>query len=321
MKISNLRDSWSRLVAEQSFIFACHVRPDGDTLGAALALARVLRGLGKDVLVICQDAVPENYLFLPDSETLVTQTPRRDFDVGALVDSDAPKRVGSAADAVTSARVSARIDHHLSIENFGQIQIVETSVSSTCELIAELFEANDISIDTDIATLLLAGIIFDTGGFRFPNTSARTLELASLLAKIGANTSCIARSIFESRPLRAAKLFGRALSSMQCSDDGLLVWGQLSYADFQELSATDADTEGIVNSVAAVKGPKVALLFREVEPAIVRVNMRSRDGFDVNRIAQVFDGGGHKAASGCTVESSLEEAKRRVIEEVRRWME
>lgn len=321
MKKSDLKSAWSRLIAEQSFVLACHVRPDGDSLGAAFALARALRGLGKDVTVICQDPVPENYRFLPDWETLVTDTGRRDFDVGALVDSDAPKRVGSAADAVTSARVPARIDHHLSLENFGQIQVVETSVSSTCELIIELFEANEIPIDVDTATLLLAGITFDTGGFRFPNTSARTLELAARLAKIGANTSYIARSIFESRPLRAAKLLGRALSSMQTSEDGQLVWGEIRYGDFQELGATDSDCEGIVNSIAAVKGPEVAILFREVEPGIVRVNLRSRSGFDVNQVAQVFDGGGHKAASGCTVETTLDEAKSRVIEEVRRWME
>lgn len=321
MKKSDLKSAWNQLKAEQSFVFACHVRPDGDSLGAAFALARALRMIGKDVTVICQDPVPENYRFLPDWETLVTDTPRRDFDVGALLDSDVPKRVGSAADAVTSARVPARIDHHLSLENFGQIQIVETSVSSTSELIMELFEANDIPIDIDTASLLLAGITFDTGGFRFPNASARTFELAARLAEIGADSSAIARSIFESRPLRAAKLLGRALSSMQTTEDGMLVWGEIRYADFQELGATDADTEGIVNSVAAVKGPKVALLFREVEPGSIRVNMRSREGFDVNRIAQVFDGGGHKAASGCTVESSLDEAKRRVIEEVRRWME
>lgn len=305
----------------ESFVLACHVRPDGDCLGAALALARALKGLGKDVVVLSQDPVPDHYRFLPGSGTVLTETPRRDFAVGVLVDSDAPKRAGVASEAVLSAPLLARIDHHLSDENFGQVQIADTHVSSTSELIVELLGANDIPIDTETATLLLAGITFDTGGFRFPNASARTFEIASELAAIGASPSLIARQIFESRPLKSLKLLGRALSSMRSSEDGLIVSAEITHADYTELGADDADTEGVVNSVAAVKGPRVAILFREVEPGTVRASLRSRDGVDVNQVARMFEGGGHAAAAGCTVNGTLAEAETRVIEEVRRWME
>jgi len=307
-------------VARQSFVFACHERPDGDCLGAALAMARAFRGLGKDVTVLSRDPVPEHYRFLPESETVLSTTPRRDFDVGVLVDSDMPKRVGDAAEAVTGARMLACVDHHLSSEEFGEVRIVDRAVSSTCELVVDLFDANDVPIDRETATMLLAGIIFDTGGFRYSNASARTFEIVSRLAGLGASPSAIAREVFESRPLRSVKLLGRALSSMQASDDGRIVWAQITCADYRELDADDADTEGIVNSVAAVKGPQVAILFRETEPGTVRVSLRSREGFDVNQVARVFDGGGHAAAAGCTLEGALEEAKSRVIEEVRRWM-
>lgn len=307
-------------MARQSFVLACHERPDGDCLGAALALARAFRGLGKDVTILSHDPVPEHYRFLPESETVLGTTPRRDFDVGVLVDSDVPKRVGDPADAVTGARMLACVDHHLSSEEFGEVRIVDRAVSSTCELVVELFDANDIPIDLVTATLLLTGIIFDTGGFRYPNASARTFEIVSRLAGLGASPSAIAREVFESRPLRSMKLLGRALSSMQASDDGRIVWAQITCSDYRELDADDADTEGIVNSVAAVKGPQVAILFRETEPGTVRVSLRSREGFDVNQVARVFDGGGHAAAAGCTLDGTLEEAKSRVIEEVRRWM-
>lgn len=321
MNRSDLKDAWSRLTRSESFALACHVRPDGDCLGAALALARALRALGKDAVVLSQDPVPENYLFLPGSETAVQETPRRDFAVGVLVDSDAPKRAGVSSEAVLSSPVLARIDHHLSTDSFGDIQIVDTQVSSTCELVAELFVANDIPIDSDSATLLLAGIIFDTGGFRYPNASARTFEIASHLAALGARPAAISREIFESRPLRAAKLLGRALSSMKSGDAGAIVWAEITHDDYSDLEATDADTEGIVNSVAAVKGPKVAILFREVERDAIRVSLRSREGVDVNVIAKVFEGGGHAAAAGCTVNAPLAEAEALVIGEVRRWME
>ena len=321
MKRSDLKDAWSRLVEHDSFVLACHVRPDGDCLGAALALARALRAVGKDVVVLSQDPVPEHYLFLPGSDGVLSETSRRDFAVGALVDSDAPKRVGSCSETVLSAPMLVRIDHHLSTEDFGSIQIVDTEVSSTSELVAELFEANDIPIDRDTATLLLAGIIFDTGGFRYPNASARTFEIASKLAALGAKPAAVAREIFESRPIRAAKILGRALSSMQSTEDGVVVWAEITRADYFDLGADDADTEGVVNTVAGVKGPKVVILFREVEPNSIRVSLRSRDGVDVNVVAKVFDGGGHAAAAGCTVNAPLAEAEKLVIDEVRRWME
>lgn len=318
---SNLEDAWNRLTAADSYVLACHVRPDGDCLGAMLALSGELRKLGKDVTALSIDGVPENYLFLPDSDTIITSTARRDFDVGIIVDSDTPNRVGDSAEVITSARTLARVDHHPSSVDFADICVADSGVSSTCELVMLIFKANGIAVDQACATQLLTGIIFDTGGFRHPNASARTFALTSELVQLGANPSAIAREVLENRPQRALQLLGRALASLTVEPDGLVAHGVISVQDYRELDVTDADTEGIVNSLSAIKGPRVVLFFRETEPGTVRVSLRSRDGVDVNKVARVFDGGGHVAAAGCTVNGSLEEAKARVIAEVRRWME
>lgn len=321
LRARSLKDAWKRLTEGDSYVLACHVRPDGDCLGALLALARELRRIGKDVCALSIDGVPGNYAFLPDTEKISSATERRDFDIGVIVDADAPKRVGDSAETIASARTLARVDHHLSSEQFGDIQIISHSVSSTCELVALLFNANGIAIDQQTATLLLAGIIFDTGGFRYPNTSARTFHIASELVELGANSSNIAREVLENRPQRNLQLLGRALASLNVEANGAIACGRITARDYSELGCTDADSEGVVNSLAAVKGPKVVILFRETEPGTIRVSLRSRDGVDVNRVAQVFDGGGHAAAAGCTVHGSIEEAQARVIAEVRRWME
>lgn len=318
---SSLREAWSRLIAHNSYVLACHVRPDGDCLGAALALARVLRSLGKDVTTVCQDRVPEHYLFLPESETIVQTSDRRDFDVGVVVDCDQPHRTGSAAELVNSARTTARIDHHLSEADYGDIQIVETKISSASELIIELLEANDIAIDKTTATMLLTGIIFDTGGFRYSNATSRTFQIVSQFAAMGIRPSRLVRAVFESRSLKSAKLLGRALCSMQAVEKGKIVVAQLAYSDYLELGVDDSDSEGIVNSVAAIKGPRVVMLLREAEPEIIRVSLRSRDGFDVSKVASAFGGGGHAVASGCTIKSDLEDAREALVSEVRRWME
>ena len=320
MNQSSLKDAWAELTAYSSYVLACHIKPDGDCLGAALALGRALRSLGKDVTVICQDPVPENYRFLPESDTIVQGSVRRDFDVGVLIDSDQPSRVGNVAEIIASCATTARIDHHLTQEGFGDIKIVQTDISSTSELITELFYANEVSIDSSVACMLLTGIIFDTGAFKYSSASSRTFEIVSQLMTAGARPANIIRSIFESKPLRAAKLLGRALSSMRATEDGVIVWAQITVADFRELGVDDNNTEGIVNTVAAISGPRVVMLLRETEPGTVRVSLRSRDQFDVNKIAVAFGGGGHAVASGCTIQAGLDKARELLIAEVRRWM-
>jgi len=321
MTKSDLKKAWISLLESNSFVLACHVRPDGDALGASLALARALRTLGKDVVVLSQDPVPENYTFLPDSETVATRADRRNYDVGMLIDSESLERVGNAADAVSGAGIKACIDHHQPIDQFGEIRVVDPQSSSTSEIIAELLFANDIVIDIETATQLLTGIIFDTGGFRYPNASPRTFDIASDLVERGASNAAIYREVFDNRPIRAMRLLGRALDSLETDTQSRLVWATISKSDFDEIGASDSDTEGIVNTVAAVKGLDVALLFREPEKDSIRVSLRSRGGVDVNRVAKVFGGGGHKAAAGCTVEAPIDEAKARVIGEVLRWTE
>lgn len=317
-----LKDSWRRLLAHNSFVMACHQRPDGDTLGSALALAHVLRLHGKDVVVVSEDGVPENYRFIPESETVVGFTDRRGFDVGMLVDSEGVKRVGSAADAVMSAKIQSCVDHHVQVSDFGEIRVIDEDASSTSEVIFELLEVNGVHIDRTAATQLLTGLIADTGAFRFANTAPRTFHIAARLTDLGAKPSVIAREVFDNRPMRALKLLGRALNSLEIDPSGSVVWAKITDNDLEELGATDEDTDGIVNNVTKVRGPKVALLFREIGYNTIRVSLRSQGGMvDVNRIANKFQGGGHVAAAGCTVHAALDEAVQLVVDEVLKWTE
>ena len=320
-KTALLRDAWRRLSRNHSFVLACHQNPDGDALGTALALAHVLRQQGKDVTVVCEGGLAESYRFIPEQETLVETTDRRDFDVGILVDCEGLKRAGSAADVVAGARIGACIDHHIPDDEFGEIRVVDQQASSTAELVVRILEVNNVTIDAVAATQLMTGLINDTGGFRFANTSAETFRVAARLAELGASPSAIAREVYETRPVRALKLLGRALESLEASSGGEVVWAVITRRNLDELEADDSDTDGIVNQLGHAKGSKVAILFREVRPNQIRVSLRSRDGFDVNRVARAFDGGGHTSAAGCTLEMPLEQAREAVLGEVTKWME
>ncbi len=313
------RQAWARLLEGQSFIIACHQRPDGDTIGSSLALAHALRRLGKDAVIVSADGLPDGYDFIPESDTIVTSTDRRGFDFGVLVDSEGTNRVGPAEEAVLSSKSTACIDHHQPNGGFGEVRVVDTSASSTAELVVEFLQANEVEIDNIMATQLMAGLVSDTGAFRFANVTPRTFRVAALLMELGAKPSEIARAVYESRPLQAMKLMGRAMSSLQTDPTGQVVWAVITGGDMQETGTTDADTESVVNLVRWVKGPRVAILFRETKPNSIRTSLRSSDGVDVDRVARVFGGGGHKAAAGCTLEASLDEAVERVVGEVLKW--
>jgi len=166
----------------------------------------------------------------------------------------------------------------------------------------------------------MTGLVSDTGGFKFANTSPRTFRVAARLAELGADASFIAREIYESRSLTSMKLLGRALDSLRTDQAGQVVWATITRRDLDELGASDADTDSVVNYVGQVKGPRVAVLFREVKPDSIRISLRSRGGVDVNQVARAFGGGGHAAAAGCTIASSLDDARKKLLDEVTKWI-
>lgn len=318
-RTNELVDSWNEILKAEKIVISCHVRPDGDALGSSLALAHVLKACNKNVTFVSPDGVGENYDFIEESNTVVSNTDERDFDLGILVDCENTNRIGNAVEIITSAKRTACIDHHIPDGMFGDIRIVDPKASATAEVLCRLFEENNVEIDQICASQLLTGLIADTGAFRFANTTADTFRIAADLTQRGASPSQISRNVYDNKPLRALKLLGKTLDSIQTDPDGFVAWAVITLDDFNQYSTSDSDTDSIVNQVGAIRGPKVSILFREIEPKLIRVSLRSRGGVDVNKVARLFDGGGHAAAAGCTIYTSLQEAEKVLIDEVLKW--
>jgi phosphoesterase RecJ-like protein len=305
----------------KSVVLACHLNPDGDTLGCALALQSVLEGLGKRVVTLSSDGVPEIYRFLPGSEKVLTSTEQRGFDVAVVCDTGTPERIGKARDAVFSARIIVDIDHHVTEGAFGDIRIQQPKAAATAEIVYRLLKVMDAPISPGVATCLLTGIITDTGLYRYMNVSPATFRLSATLMEAGASPAQIAEEVFERRSFPSVRLLGRALEHIRQEEEGKLVWSYLSYEDFTELGATDEDTEGIITQLRAVRDSVVLALLREVKPGRVRVSVRSRDErFDMSKLAEKFGGGGHRMAAGFWVDGGIDEAKAKVIGALREWM-
>ncbi len=315
-----LRRASDALCAAREIVIATHVNPDGDTLGSALALAHALRGMGKQVTVMSHDGVPDIYRWMPGQETVITETPRRDFDLAIVCDTGTLDRVGRARPAIESAPVSIDVDHHVGEGEFGDVRVIDARASATGELVYELLRVLGAEIDRPIAECLMCAILTDTGSFRYMNVTPNTFRIAGALMRGGAWPAAISELVFENRSLGSLKLLGRALDALQVSADGRVAWSHVRARDYEELGATDEETEGIVSHVRAVRGVLVGVLFREIPGKKIRISLRAREGYDVNRVARAFGGGGHMLAAGCSLDLPLEEAERQVLEEVARWM-
>jgi len=299
----------------QRLVLACHVNPDGDALGSLLGLALALKPLGKDITCLSEDGVPDILRFLPGTELIARSTDIPVFDLALVVDSGDLSRVGeSVRPMVSRARQAVNIDHHVVAGSFGDIRVVDSGAASTAEIVYELLQTLGIALTPEIATCLFTGIITDTGSFRFQNVTPNTLRVAARLLEAGAPPAQISENVFENKTFAGTRLLGHALSSLSQSPDGRIVWAHITAEDFRNLRASDAETEGIVNYVRGVRGAEVGILFREMDTGRIRVSLRSRESVNVAEIAQEFGGGGHRMASGCTLNLPLPEAETALVQ-------
>lgn len=309
-----LQKAKTAVLQANSIAIGCHVNPDGDTLGCALALMRVLRAMGKRASVLCADGVPAIYRWMPGADDVVSGAGTGEYDLAILCDTSGAERAGQAAAALLSAPTSICIDHHVTEGSFGDIRVVNPKAAATGEIVYQLLLALDAEIDQATATCLMCAIVTDTGVFRFMNVTPNTFRVSEKLMELGASPAEICEQVFDNRSIASIKLLGRALSALRVSDDGAVAWTHITAEDFITAGATDEDTEGIVSHVRAIDGVRVGILFREVPGGGIRVSLRSRGGAGVSEVASRFGGGGHRMAAGCTLHTSPAEAEAMVLD-------
>jgi phosphoesterase RecJ-like protein len=290
------------------FVMVSHAKPDGDTLGAGLALGLALKSLGKHVWYFQEDAVPRNLRFLPDANLVSNRLPD-DLPEDALFVFCDMSNVGRAGESLPRPKREniLDIDHHLGNERFGAFNYVLEDECSTGTCVLRLLRHLAVQITPDIATCILATIMTDTGGFMHSNTTAEVLRTAAWLVDLGADRERITEEIFAKKRFEAQKLLGAVLSRAVLDDGGKYCWAAIDQKLIDELGADYEDTEDIVNQLRAVEGVEVAALFKDFEGA-VRVSLRSSGRVNVQAVASRLGGGGHFRAAGLTYPGNLQEA-------------
>ncbi len=309
-----------RLLNSDEIVIASHISPEGDAIGSALALVIGLEKLGKRAEVVCHSGLPKRYGFLPMAEK-IKRSPSFQPNLLILVDCADLARADIPDDLRKNAPSVIVIDHHPQKPKQSEdkrLMWVEPKAAATGEMVAVLLKALKVPMTQEIATCLYAALISDTGVFHFRNTTPRTFRLAASLLKYGVDPQELAYQIMEVRSFAATQLLGRMLSKAKFEPEIGLCWSVLTLKDFAQTNTTDEDTENFVNFLRAVDGTKVAVLFREVEPKLVKVSLRSKDGVDVAAIAREFGGGGHPAAAGCRLRQSLNTSVNMVLNAVRK---
>jgi len=301
------------------FAVLSHVRPDGDALGSQLALGLSLKRLGKDVRIWNEEGMLEKYSFLP-SANLLTKPPAdpEDVDVAIALDTAIQNRLGTALPAVRSAKVWINIDHHPSNPGYGDLVYINPKAPATGQILFELIRSEKLPIDAAIAENLYVAISTDTGSFQYPNTTARTFEMAAELVRAGVDVGRVSQLTYENYPRRRAELLRDLLGTMRFEANNRVASFSLSLATAKKLGVLPEDNEGLIDHLRAIHGVIVAVFFEELADGKVRVSMRSKsEKVNVCAICEKFGGGGHVLAAGARVRGSLAEVERKILEEVR----
>lgn len=296
-----------------SFLVTSHARPDGDAIGSTLALAQVLRQMGKKAEVVLRDPVPVIYQPLPYSETIVhSSCGDGNYDAAIILECDSIQRTRLQG---LEDHFLINIDHHSSAKPYAHVNWIDPTAVATSELIFRLAQAAQIKLSPEIATCLYTAVLTDTGSFSYGPTNACTFELAKLLVEHGADPNQIAQNVYFTSPFSKMRLLGAALSRLE--RDGAITWMSVTRHDMENFGALDEDCEGLVNYALGIAGVEVAVFFREVAKERVRISIRSKGGVNVAEIAEKFGGGGHECAAGFSTEGPLSEATERVLNVLR----
>ena len=312
--MSSLKAVWKEIKKHQSFLVTSHHNPDADAVCSSLAMAMVLKQMGKKAVVVNEDALPAWLEFLPQAKNFYKKTQVKEFafDAAIILDCGDLDRIGGVCKKIKGQRI-INIDHHITNDACGDVNLVRPQVSSTCEILFDLFKEAKVKFNKELAVLLYSGLMTDTGSFRYDNTTAKTHAIAAELMEFGLSASDLYQRHYVGIPSKDIKGFIDVIHSAE------LLMNNKVYCVLLPKKVMDGFSKGfdlkekIFGFLRSVEGIEVVVILSEMSSRQTRVNFRSQNHFDVAKIASAFNGGGHKKAAGAKVEAGLEESKKKIL--------
>lgn len=288
-----------------------HIRPDGDCLGSALALGIALENEGKKVDYFCPSIINESFMFLPNIKRFNKQKYKH-YDLAIAVDCSDLNRLSQTADIFNGANKTIKIDHHVSNDNFAELNYVY-QLPSTCEIVYDLLNQMKLPITKDIATALYSGVSSDTGCFMHSNTTNYTHKVASELIDLGADFNTANFWLFKFKTLGQIELIKCAYNNMCFLENNKIVLVYVKIKDLEKCNLTNLDSYILVNNFVGIKGVDLTVVLTEDTPNFYFVSFRGNDNIRCDKIAETFGGGGHINASGCKIRGTIQTIKNKII--------
>ena len=308
--------------ASKTFCIVGHVRPDGDCIGSQIALSLALRNEGKTVRCWNEDVVPDKLAFLDPDHLLEKPKSGMKFDCVIAADCASFERLGKCGAAIGNRKLLINIDHHQSNTRYGDINWISAREASTGELIFKLVKAASWSITPKIADCLFTAVSTDTGSFQYATTKPMTYNTAGELVKRGANLAKICDEVYQSYPMSRVRLLKHLYNKFRLTHDNQIAYLWLKKKDFTRTGADTSESEGLIDHIRDMEPVEIACVFEELEPNVTRISLRSKtDKVNVNQIAALFGGGGHKAAAGARIPGSPLSVQRRVIGAIKKALD
>lgn len=312
---SLLQQAMALIEPAQRIALLAHEHPDGDCLGSALGFAHILEQMGKVCVPTCADPAPQSFTFIPGIEKLqqsLGPIGEEPFDLVIALDAGELTRYGKLyeqhrtfLDTVTILN----IDHHISSQGCGRVNIIDPIAASTTELLVLFQQQAHLPLTKDAAQCLLTGLITDTSSFQFTSTTPRTMEAGAILLGAGAIAETIVGPIYRSKSLAHVRLQAKVIESIETAYNGCLAW---SYATEETLAATGATTDmdnNFSGFIRDIEGVQIAAFFKSYdEPNITRLSLRCAEPYSAADICLSFNGGGHARAAGATINKPIREA-------------
>ncbi|MBW1808428.1 MAG: 30S ribosome-binding factor RbfA [Deltaproteobacteria bacterium] len=301
--------------AGQSFLVTSHLNPDGDAIAASLAARNILLQMGKDVVVYNPDPVPHNFEFLPGADAINTQPGEGPYDTSLVLDCSELERCGPLPPGYAHGKIVG-VDHHLTTEPLGETHYLDPQASSIGEMIDRVCEYLPVELNLDLATCIYCSILTDTGSFRYSNTSPNALKVAARMVEQGVSPWDMTLKVYESNPLGRIQLLALVLETLELDSQGR--WGSILVTQemFEKTKTTKDMIDGFINYPRGIVGVEVAIQFRQAGQDNYKISFRSRGRINVAGIAQIFGGGGHRNAAGCSLEGALPDVRRRIYQAV-----
>lgn len=306
----------------KKILIITHVNPDGDTLGCACALKSYIGDKADILLQLSGDkSCPDTYTFLPYLDKAKTlETVQNTYDTVICIDVASIDRVvENARDIFNNAKVTINIDHHKTNRGFARYNLVKGGLSSAGEVLYEMFLQSGKKITLEMANCLYVSILTDTGCFKYETVTPRTLEIAAELAKIGVNTSDIARKCYDLKAKAMVMFQAYCVAGAKFLCDDKIVYTTVTKSDMEKFGAKDEHTEGICENLRSIKTVEFACVLKESSNNTTKVSLRSKEK-DVTEVVKKFGGGGHIRAAGCTIRKPVYEAVELLIDEIKKHL-